>query len=103
MAMIPLLCKREREGVGMKDRAGGGSHNGRWGQVKEGGDGQRKEEEKQGDDDGNWWCHSVTELQGRSGASSTDSVLVPLAPQLELSVLPGHSADAFSLLEGWSL
>lgn len=32
---------------------------------------------------------AVTELQGRSGASSTDNVTVPVAPQLELSVLPG--------------
>lgn len=51
--MIPPLCKQEREGMGIKEMGEGGRHNGRWGQVKEGGDGERREEGKQGGDDGN--------------------------------------------------
>lgn len=60
------VSRRGREGVGIKDRDGRGRENRRWGQVKEGGDGQRKEEEKQGDDDddGNWWCHNGSRTAG---------------------------------------
>lgn len=57
----PLLRKQEREGVGIKDRGRGGKQNGRWGQVKEGGVGQGKEEEKQGgDDDDGKWCVTMS-------------------------------------------
>lgn len=39
----------------------------------------------------------VTGLQGRSGASSTDSVIVTVAPQL--SIVPGPSAAALACMK----